>query len=289
MRLPRPLLSAAVTAVLALAPPLAAQEEFTFSDIPWGIDPQATTEALAELGFVLNTGFSPDEGEVMYEGEDDAVALASFAGDVLVGIRVAYAGTPEQVEEIFERAVAEGTANLGEPEPPEEGVVTWRRGETSFSVTMGESEHGLTFFSLQYTGPGFEEEIARRIARMAPRPLPALDPRWTVVGETEERRISFDRTTLRPMGARVLRAWVRNDYAAPETDDGITFDRTLDQIDYDCGQRRFRLVASTYHLGDQVTGNDSPPEPSNWVSVVPETMGEDIIAAVCAAGDGTPR
>jgi hypothetical protein len=154
MRLPSFIRSAAVTAVLALAVPATAQELFTFNDIPWGIDPRATTEALAPLGFVLNAEFTPDEGEVMYEGEDDAILLASFAGDALVAIRVSFAGTREQVDQTFEQSVREGTENLGDPEFPEEGVATWRRGETSFSVMIGESEHGLTFFTVQYGGPG---------------------------------------------------------------------------------------------------------------------------------------
>jgi hypothetical protein len=282
MRLLSLIASAAVTAVLACAAPLAAQD-FTFSDIPWGIDPQATTDALAPMGFVLNTEFTPDEGEVMYEGEDDAVLLASFAGDALVAIRVSFSGTAEQVDEAFQTAVQEGTENLGDPEFPEDHVATWRRGETSFSVMTGEWGEGHPFFTLQYGGPGFEEEIARRIAGMAPHPLPALDPRWQVIAERDERRISFDRTTVRRTGASVVRAWIRNDLAAPDRHDGLPFDRSLDQIEYDCEQLRFRVLGSTYHMGDQAVGQESPAEPGEWIAIVPETVGEDIVAAVCAA------
>lgn len=282
MRLVSLIVSAAMTAGLACAAPLAAQDEFTFNDIPWGIDSRATTDALAPLGFVLNTEFTPDEGELMYEGQDDAVLLASFAGDALVGIRVSFAGEPGQVDEAFAQSIQEATENLGQPDEPDDDMVTWRRGETSFSLLRGESEHGITFFTVQYGGPGYEQEIGRRIAALAPHPLPELDARWQVIAQTEDRRISFDRGTVRPAGGRVLRAWIRNDYAAPDRRDGMTFDRTLDQIEYDCEQLRFRIFASTYHLGDRVVGSESPAQPSDWVSIVPETVGEDIIAAVCA-------
>ena len=117
---------------------------------------------------------------------------------------------------------------------------------------------------------------------MTPHPLPPLDARWGVIAESGDRRISFDRATVRPAGGRVVRVWIRNDYAAPDRRDGMTFDRTMDHIEYDCEQLRFRIVASTYHLGDQVVGNDSPAQASDWVSIVPETVGEDIITAVCA-------
>ena len=280
MRIARFLVCAA--AVLAFAAPAAAQDEFVFHDIPWGITPDQTTDALAPMGFVLNTEFAPDEGEVMYEGRDDDILLASFAGDALVGIRVARAAPPEQVRQIFEQTVQEGTANLGAPERPEEGVATWWLGETSFSVLMGESQNGLTFLSFQYGGPGFEDEIARRTGGAAP--LPALDARWGVVWQNEEQRISFDRTTVRPAGGGAVRAWIRNDYAVPETRDGVRFDRSMDQIEYDCQQLRYRIFASTYHLGEQVVGSESPAAPSDWASIVPETVGEDILAAVCGAG-----
>lgn len=169
MRLASLLRSAAVMAGLAFAAPLSAQD-FTFNDIAWGIDPQATTDALAPLGFVLNTEFTPDQGEVMYEGEDHAVLLASFAGAALVGIRVAYAGAREQVDEYFERSVQEGMENLGEPDELGKDMVIWRSGETLFSFLRGESQNGLVFLAVQYGGPGYEKEIARRLGQGGGRP-----------------------------------------------------------------------------------------------------------------------
>jgi hypothetical protein len=283
VRLPSLLLASAALAAVSLAPPLAAQDSFTYQDIPWGISAQAATDALAARGFVLNTEFTPDEGELMYEDDDDVVALASFAGDALVGIRIAYAATADQVEDLFEQTVTEGTQNLGDPDSSEDDVVTWRLGETSFSVMMGQSDHDLPYIVVQYTGPGYEEEIARRVAATnPPRPLPALDARWTVLAESEAQRVAFDRTTLRPMVGRVVRAWVRNDYGSPQTDESGTYDRTMDQMDYDCEQLRFRHVASTYHLDEQVVDSELPSEPGEWVSIVPESMGETVINAVCA-------
>ncbi|HEX6038566.1 surface-adhesin E family protein [Longimicrobium sp.] len=271
----------AALAVSLAAGPVAAQDDFVYAEIPWGIDSRAATDALEAQGFVLNTEFTPDPGDLMFEDDQDVIALASFAGDVLVGIRIAYASSQENIEEMWERSVEEALRNLGDPDESDDDRVTWRHGETSFSIMVGESENGLPFITVQYGGPGYEDEIARRVAGLA-RPLPELDARWTVLGEDDERRIAFDRTTLRRANGGVVRVWVRTDYTTPVTDESGTYDRSVNQVEYDCHDRRFRLVSASTRLGDELVASESVV--TEWVAVVPETVGETVLATVCAAG-----
>jgi hypothetical protein len=278
---PRSILRIALAALLLIAAPVAAQNDFVYAEIPWGSDAQSTTDALAAHGFVLDTEFTPDPGDLMYVDDDDVIALASFAGDALVGIRIVYSSTQEQIEEFFERSVEEAVRRLGEPEESEDDRFTWRHGQTTFSIMAGESESGLPFITVQYGGPGYEDEIARRIAGLM-QPLPELDARWTVLDEDEERRIAFDRTTLRRAEGRVLRVWVRTDYTMPQPDEAGEYDRSVNQIEYDCDDRRFRLVSASTRLGDQVVNSETIT--TEWVAIVPETLGENVLATVCDAG-----
>lgn len=273
-------------ALAALAVPLfaasvAAQNDFVYADIPWGSDAQSTTDALAAHGFVLSTEFTPDPGDLMYADEDDVIALASFAGDALVGMRIVYSSTQEQIEEFFEGSVQEAVRRLGEPDESEDDMVTWRHGQTTFSIMVGESDSGLPFITVEYGGPGYEDEIARRIAASA-QPLPELDARWTVLDEDEERRMAFDRTTMRRAEGRVLRVWVRTDYTMPQPDEAGEYDRSVNQIEYDCDDRRYRLVSASTRLGDQVINAETLT--TEWVAIVPETVGESVLTTICAAG-----
>lgn len=271
----------AALAVSLFAAPVAAQNDFVYAEIPWGSDAQSTTDALAAQGFVLNTEFTPDPGDLMYEDDDDVIALASFAGDALVGIRIVYSSTQEQIEEVIERSVEEAIRNLGEPEESGDDSFTWRHGQTTFSIIAGQSDSGVPYITVEYGGPGYEDEIARRIAASA-QPLPELDARWTVLDEDEERRMAFDRTTMRRAEGRVLRVWVRTDYTMPQPDEAGEYDRSVNQIEYDCDDRRFRLVSASTRLGDQVVNSETIT--TEWVAIVPETIGENVLATVCEAG-----
>ncbi|HEU4881807.1 MAG TPA: surface-adhesin E family protein [Longimicrobium sp.] len=278
-------LVSAVLASLALSAPAAAQG-FVYRDIAWGSDPQTTTNQLAAEGFALEEDFAPDEGEVMYTDSENenVIALASFAGDRLVGIRIAMSG--ENAEELWEQSVREGAEALGEPDEEGEWVATWHREGTTFTLMVGESDNGIRFLVAQYAGPGYEEEIQRRMGGTAePAEFPALDERWVLLRSGADRRTVFDRATVQAMGNRVFRVWLRDDYTVPQVDNG-TFDMELHQVDYDCAARRFRVGASTYQLGGQLVNSDTPPEPSEWFPIPPESVGEQIITGVCRVAEG---
>jgi hypothetical protein len=277
-------LASAVVASFILAAPAAAQG-YVYRDIAWGSDPRTTTDKLAAEGFELEENFAPDEGEVMYNSAEnpDVIALASFAGDRLVGVRVVFGG--ENVDELFEQSVREWTGEFGAPDEEEERMVTWRRDDTAFSLLLGETDGGHRFLAAQYTGPGYDEEIQRRIDAMsAPIEYPALDPRWVVVPIERPVRSAFDRATVQAMGNRVFRVWLREDYGELQASP-VEHDMALFQVDYDCAGRRFRVGAETYQRQGRLVHTETPAEPSDWIAVPPESVGEMIITAVCRAAE----
>jgi hypothetical protein len=276
------ILAAAVLASFVAAPAWA--QGYTFRNIAWGSDPQTTTRELAAQGFELEEGYA-EEGEVMYNSTEnpDVIALASFAGDRLVGLRIV-AGS-ENVDELFEQSVQDWTEAFGEADEVEEGRATWYRDDTGFSLFLGETDSGHRYLAAAYMGPGYDEEIQRRIDAMsAPVEYPALDPRWVVVPIERPVRTAFDRTTVQPMGNRVFRVWLREDYAQVQTDP-VEHDMALFQVDYDCGARRFRVGASTYQRQGRMVHSETPADPSDWIPAPPESVGEMIITAVCAAAE----
>jgi hypothetical protein len=274
----------ALLAVFAPAVPLAAQG-FVYRDVAWGSDFQTTTRQLEAEGFRLEEDYSPDEGEVVYTDPEnqDVLAMASFAGDRLVGIRIV--ATSENVDGLFDQTVQDWTESLGEPDEAEEGMAAWHSDGTTFSVALGETDNGLRFVAAHYAGPGYQEEIQRRIdAASGPVEYPALDERWVVALERPSQRTAFDRATVQAMGNRVFRVWLRDDYAQLQADP-VDHDMELHQIDYDCGARRFRVGAATYQLRNQLVHSETPSEPSDWIPIPPESVGEQIITAVCRAAE----
>jgi hypothetical protein len=274
----------AAFASLAFAP--AARAQFVYEDIAWGSDVRATTEALAAHGFVLNTEFVPDEGELLYEGADDVLAMATFADDQLVGLRFIYTGTADEVEDMYAQSVEDSRQSLGEPASEEDDVVAWESGDTWYSVMLGEVDAG-PYVAVQFAGPGYSEEIARRTdgggTPVAPRELPPLEERWAVVQETPEFRTAVDRSTIVPQGNRIVRAWAREDYATPRVMH-ISYDQVVYQMDYDCAQRRVRLVTAVYRLNGERMQNDVAEAGEPWTPMEPETSGERVLLTICEAG-----
>lgn len=274
----------AVLAAVAHAAPVAAQG-FVYRDIAWGSDPQTTTEGLAQAGFEFDAENSEGLGELLYTSTEveGAMVFATFSADRLVGIRIVFSA--ENVDELFETSMQERVEALGEPDEVEEGMATWIREDTDFSLMLNETDSGFRYMAAQYAGPGFHEEVERRMAAEdASRPLPALESRWTVVVDTDAYRAAFDRTTIQPQGNRVFRVWMRNDYGIPQ-DEPVEHDMELDQLDYDCAGRRFRAVAATFQLEGRLVHSTTPETVSAWVPVPPESLGETLITAVCQAAE----
>lgn len=267
---------------LAFAP--AARAQYLYGDIPWGSDVRTATEGLAAQGFILNTEFAPDEGELLYEGPEGVLGFATFAGDRLVGLRFIYLGTQDEVEDLFEQSLRDNRARLGEPQSEEDDMVGWESEGTWFTMMLGEVEAG-PYFAVQYAGPGYGEEMGERTSggvQMGVE-LPPLEARWAVVQETQAFRTAIDRSTIVPQGNRIVRAWAREDYTVPRVSH-ISYDQVVYQMDYDCAQRRLRLVTAVYRLrGERMQADVAEPgEP--WVATEPETSEERVLLAVCEAG-----
>lgn len=272
----------AASAAVLLAAPAAAQE-FTYNDIPWGSDVKATTAGLARAGFTLDEEFAPDEGELMYVDDEGVFAFATFAGNRLVGVRIAWAGDADNVEDLFASTVEEGVRNMGEPDLEEDDAVSWQAGETAFTVMVAEGGEG-PYIALQYAGPGFYEEIERRMAAARAAGYPPLEARWQVAMENESYRTAWDRTTMQRMGNRVFRIWARDDYLDPQADP-VQHDQATYQVDLDCAQRRVRWIASNFRMRGELVHSVTLPEPTAWTAAEPESSTESLVVAVCQAAE----
>lgn len=270
-------------ASLIVAP--AARAQFVYGTIEWGSDLRTTTEALAAEGYALNAEFAPAPGELLYEGSDGVLVFATFTGQQLVGLRFVFVGTQDEVEDLYAQTLQENLARLGEPQSEEDDVVAWESEGTWFSIMLGEVEAG-PYLALQYAGPGYGEEIDRRTEQgitATGAELPPLEERWAVVQETEAFRTAIDRSTIVPQGNRILRAWAREDYAVPRVTH-ISYDQVVYQVDYDCAQRRQRLVTAVYRLAGERMQTDVAEPGEAWIALEPETSEERVLLAVCEAG-----
>lgn len=162
VRLARLFLAAAALAAAASAAPTAAQAPFTYKRLAWGSDPGTVAAALAEDGFAPHSQFAPVKGDRLYEAPNGVTAIASFADEVLVGVSLLYIADAGRVQDFYDHWVQESTRTLGDPAERADDRVSWRSGETAFTLELSESDSGARYVLIQWTGPGFEEEVARR-------------------------------------------------------------------------------------------------------------------------------
>ena len=264
----------------------AGAQEFTFQDIPWGSDVRSTVRQLAGLGYARDDAGS-QPGELLFENDEGLQLIASFAAGRLVGIRTFVLGSEAQVEALWEAFLSGYAADYGRPDVEEEGQYVWWRRETALSVSVLEAEDGA-FFVVQFSGPGYNEEVDRRAAQggavAGANAYPPLDPRWQVVGDMGRFRSAFDRNTIQPQGGRVLRVWVRDDYSGARRG-AVEYDQVLSQVDYDCARNRLRVVTHSYRLQGRLVETQPPAQSPEWMPIPPESIAERQLAAICQAGE----
>lgn len=106
------------------------------------------------------------------------------------------------------------------------------------------------------------------------------DSRWMHVGAGERYDVYVDRRSL-AAGARRT-AWVMHEFHQAQDARSGRYDRVRARVEYDCPGRRSRLRAMIQYLdGEVVASADWDEGESEWTEVVPESVGEMTMDAVC--------
>lgn len=107
--------------------------------------------------------------------------------------------------------------------------------------------------------------------------------RWISAGRSERLALTFDRTRITVISAGTYRIWERRSYLNTQTNSGgDVYDVVLSHADVDCTRARTRLISFVQYLGNKVVKSASAESPDRWQPVVPESIGEALMEAVCA-------
>ena len=225
---------------------------------------------------------------------------ATFGNNLLVGVSETRSGDTAEVFPAFHNFVQRVTLERG-PAQMESGAgyqsFTWQDGDTRLSATYvtGDTagrptERGTVTY--QYYGPGFEQELDRRIApyiaeaearRREWLTERLAGSRWQTVFFSDSLAVSFDPARMRRSGAG-LEVWQRWDHRVGARERGQPYDvdARVWLVDLDCSGLRWRLKAITLYLGSRVQDSFEISEPS-WDRIFPESIGEDVLNSICAA------
>src|SRR5688500_16083665 len=111
----------------------------------------------------------------------------------------------------------------------------------------------------------------------------ATNRRWIAAGQSSKLSLAFDQTRITTISAGLYRIWERRIYLEPQRNSkGDLYDRSLSQVDIDCARGRSRLVNFVDYLRDKVVNSADYEDSDSWSAVVPESIGETQLQAVCA-------
>jgi hypothetical protein len=108
-------------------------------------------------------------------------------------------------------------------------------------------------------------------------PAPAFASDWVSTSSPiSGDKYYIDRQSIRTMPNSYKRAWSRSDLAKADKD-GDT--RYTTYYEYDCIEKRYRLLSYITSKGGQVTNTGS--KVSQWEYVAPDTIAEDFFQFIC--------
>lgn len=129
--------------------------------------------------------------------------------------------------------------------------------------------------------PEIKEEDVQSAAQVSePKPAPPRD-RWISVGGSDSFAAYIDTQTLQRNGMDVT-VWIKYAYDKPETKDGDTYDEELRLFTYHCASRQVTAKVLNQRLrGNPVWSGELKSYQQERQSIVPGTVGEQIMQAVC--------
>jgi hypothetical protein len=273
--------AAALLFVLALLPiaHAAAQPVAAWRGLPWGLPADSVGPRLAAMG-MAEAGRAGD-GTVMY-AEAPGVSVAPLAGARGVVAVQVYRQTDSTALAARFAALADSLRGvLGAPAERGTNRLVWRRGRSEVVVEAKPRRRDVpSILAVSFRGPGYDDEMARRGAFRGR--FPALEPAWTIVRVSDDRRVAFDTASVEPRGASVVRARFRTDYARVQTlMDVGTVDALEYHADFDCALGRWRSAQASYLRQGRAVGSLAVPAP--WTAAQGEPLARAQLEMVCAA------
>jgi len=98
---------------------------------------------------------------------------------------------------------------------------------------------------------------------------------WVAVGRAHTFTVYANPATVRRSGGKVT-LWEIIDYNTAQMNDGEPYMSRKTKNEYDCKQKRFRILALSLHSENLGGGNViwSDPDPDKWTPVAPGRVGE---------------
>lgn len=114
--------------------------------------------------------------------------------------------------------------------------------------------------------------------------------RWAIVATTDTRTSEIDKTSIRSMGAGIVRFWIRVTLASPVTNsEGTSYDGTMSQEEADCNRRSIRLGELHQYLEGRIVWSSRNDVMGSWRGAIPGSVGESILDFACAAARSNQR
>lgn len=267
--------------------PGAAAAQLGLGDIRWGQSRASVLALFRGLGYELRD--ETDGGQLYFwspTGGPSAVAILDPQRR-LVAVMMSSDGPADEMRDVHRGVVADLRARFGPATVDSDASQYWSMGEQGVTVMFSDPEPGRpqSTVSVLYNGPGWE--AVRDAGPDGQGPAGGLAPldetRWIVGFQGAGRRVSIDRTRVTSQGNDVYRVWERWEAEeAVRDDEGEWYDASLTRADYDCRGLRMRILEiHTYSRGEVVDDTRIPPGMQSWDSVVPESIGEQTMLAVC--------
>ena len=276
-----------VLAFAAAGVPRAAAAQLDLGDIRWGQTRASVLALFRGLGYELRD--ETDGGQLYFwspTGRPSAVAILD-PQQRLVAVMMSSGGPADEMRDVRRGVVADLRTRFGPPTAETEAAHYWALGEQGVTVMFSGPEPGRpqSTMSVLYNGPGWEavRDAGPDGDGLAAGFAPLDETRWIVGFLGAGRRVSIDRTRVTAQGNDVYRVWERWEAEEPVQDEeGEWYDASLTQSDYDCRGLRMRILEiHTYSRGTVVATSRVPPGMQTWDSVVPESIGEQTLRAVC--------
>lgn len=249
---------ARVLAVLAVAccvpSTVLAQQEITFSGVPWELAADSFRARLDAAG--MRHVRTMENGDLRFRTDADAVVMAVVRQGRVVAVHASVPAPGDSLGARLRVVVDSLRGVYGEPGLREDTAAAWITGSTRVVVRVHRAP-GPTppHVSYLFTGPGFADEVASRSGVDAS--FPALEPGWTLLFVTPEVRYAIDTVSVQRRGPGVYRARLRIDYARPEPDPSGRHDAVIYAAEYDCGRRRMQLRSRTALLAGRRVREDA--------------------------------
>jgi hypothetical protein len=280
----RPLHLLLLLVAAAVAPPAAGAQQIAFHGIAWDLPGDSVRSLLQAQGFAFRREL--EHGDHEFTREDGTLLRAEMRAGRLIGFTMidplrgeGEAGRYRALADSFQAAFGAPAEVVEEPRPER----VWVAGLTSVRIETYVYA-GDSLVEAAWRGPGWYDEMARRGER-GPQPVG-----FTIVDVGHFMQIAVDTTVRGPHTAGSMRGRFRIEYFQPVTPsvEGVPqdpLDAVVYEMDFDCANRRARLVSRTTYLEGRQTSSNQPRNQA-WAAPQRDGHYDRGLNAVCRAARG---